>query len=129
MRYVDYALACILLITAIVFILVMEITHLRGAILDVPFLWLVIVMMNFLRLRNSYATVPGLKTYCVGANLIGLTLEIVRFGLFGVLWLRYMGPYALVSHWAPYTVATIAIVGELLFSIAQRNDSIRPAGV
>jgi hypothetical protein len=91
MRYVDYALAWILLITAIVFILVMEITHLRGAILDVPFLWLVIVVMNFLRLRNSHTAVPGLKTSCISANLIGLTLEVVRFGLFGVAWLRYSG--------------------------------------
>jgi hypothetical protein len=123
MRYLDYALAWILLITAIVFILVMETAHLRGAILDVPFLWIVIAMMNFLRLRNFHVAVPGLKTSCIGANLIGLTLEVVRFGLFGVAWLRYLGPYALVAHWAPYTVAAITILGELLFSIAQRNDS------
>jgi hypothetical protein len=129
MRYVDYALAWILLITAIVFILVMEITHLRGAILDIPFLWLMIVMMNFLRLRNSHAAVPGLRTSCICANLIGLTLEIVRFRLFGVAWLRHSGPYTLVSYWAPYTVATIAILGQLLFSIAQRNDSNSPARI
>jgi hypothetical protein len=127
MRYIDYALAWTLLFTAIVFILVMEITHLRGAILDVPFLWLIIVIMNFLRLRNPYAAVSGLKTSCISANLIGLTLEVVRFGLFGVAWLRYSGPYALVSYWAPYIVAMIAIFGELLFSIVQSNDSHSPA--
>ena len=129
MRYVDYALAWILLITAIVFILVMEITHLRGAILDIPFLWLMIVIMNFLRLRNSHAAVPGLRTSCICANLIGLTLEIVRFRLFGVAWLRYSGPSALVGYWAPYTVATIAILGELLFSLVQRSDSNSPARI
>ena len=127
MRYVDYALAWILLITAIVFILVMEITHLRGAILDIPFLWLMIVMMNFLRLRNSHAAVPGLRTSCICANLIGLTLEIVRFRLFGVAWLRFLGPRALLTHWAPYTFATIAILGELLFSVVRRNDPNSPA--
>jgi len=127
MRYVDYALAWILLITAIIFILVMEIAHLRGAILDIPFLWLMIVMMNFLRLRNSHAAVPGLTTSCICANLIGLTLEIVRFRLFGVAWLRYLGPHALLTHWAPYTFATIAILGELLFSMVRRNDPNSPA--
>jgi hypothetical protein len=122
MRYLDHALAWILLITAIAFILVMEITHLRnGSVLDVPFLWLVIAMMNFLRLRNSYAGVKGLRTFCIGANLIGLTLETVRFGLFGIAWFRYLGPYALVSYWAPYTVAAIAILGELIFSIAGKD--------
>jgi hypothetical protein len=123
MRYLDYALAWILLITAIIFVLVMEITHPRGAILDDPFLWIVIAMMNFLRLRNSRAAVPGLRVSSISANLIGLTLEIVRFRLFGIASFRYSGLSMLWSQWAPYTVAMIVILGEFLFSVAQKNDS------
>jgi hypothetical protein len=121
MRYVDYALAWTLLLTAVVFILIMETTHPPGAILDVPFLWLIIAMMNFLRLRNSGAATTGLKTSCIGANLVGSVLEIVRFRLFGThLW----------HDWGPYTaIAGIAIVGELLLSVAKRNDSSSAAQV
>lgn len=118
MRNVDYGLAWILLITAVMFILVMETTHPRGAILDIPFFWLVIAMMNFLRLRNSYATVKGLRTSCIGANLIGLTMEIGRLGLSGASVLRYWGPYTVI--------AAVAMLGELLFSIFQSNDSGSP---
>jgi hypothetical protein len=113
MRYLDYALAWILLITAVIFILVMEITHTPGSILDIPFLWLVIAMMNFVRLRNHRIQVWGLRTSCIGANLVGLMLEVVRFRLFGVDLLR---------HWGPYTaIAAVAILGELVFSIGRRS--------
>ena len=40
-------------------------------------------MMNFLRLRNGYSGIRGLQTFCVSANLIALTVEMLRFGLFG----------------------------------------------
>lgn len=115
MRYIDYALAYILLLTAVVFILFMETTHPRGGILDIPFLWLVIAMMNLLRLRNIGVPVKALKTFCIGANLIGLTLEGVRFRLFGI---------ELLNRWGPCTaIAGIAILCELVFSITQWNDS------
>ena len=127
MRYVDYALAWILLITAIISILYMEVTHPAGAILDTPFFWLVVAMLNFVRLRNAHAAVAGLRTSCIGANFIGSTLEVVRFRLFGVASLNYWGAHALLTHWAPYTFATIAILGELLFSIIRRNDPNSPA--
>jgi hypothetical protein len=63
--------------------LAIEILHLRGAILNIPFLWLLVAMLNFLRLRNGYARVPGLMVTCVGANFVALTLETVRWKLFG----------------------------------------------
>jgi hypothetical protein len=121
MKYVDYALAWILLVTAIVFILVMEITHLRGAILDIPFLWLIIATINFLRLRNGHTTVKGMKTSCIAANLIGLILEVVRFKLFGI---------GLLYSWGPFTaIAGMVMLGELLFSLAQRNHSSSSAQI
>lgn len=113
MRYIDYALACVLLATAVVFMLVMETIHPRGGVLDVPFLWLVIAMMNLLRLRNTDVRVKALRTFCVGANLIGLTLEAVRFRLFGTELLHRWGPYA--------AIAAFAMLGELLFSIVRGN--------
>ena len=108
MKYFDYLLNWTLFITAIIFILVIEITHLRGVFLDLPFLWLLIAMTNFVRLRNPGITVKGLRTSCIGANLIGLISEVCRARLWG---------------WVPYTVvAAVAIFGEAIFSIVRKND-------
>jgi hypothetical protein len=127
MRYIDSALAWILLLTAIVVILYTEIVHPRGAVLDTPFLWLVISMMNLVRVRNTHSTVPGLRTSSIAANLVGATAEIVRFKLFGISALHYWGPQVLVTYWAPYIAATIAILGELVFSVFRKTDSGAPA--
>jgi len=115
MRYLDYLFAWILLVTAAVFIVVTETYHLGGAILDIPFLWIIIAAINFLRLRNVQVDVRGLRTCCVGANLIGFTLEAVRLKLFGGVILRNWGPYTLV--------ALVAIFGELVFSVLPKNDT------
>jgi hypothetical protein len=89
--------------------------HLQGAILDIPFLWLLVAMLNFLRLRNGYARVPGLMVTCVGANLVALTMEIVRWRLSGGTLLRYWGPYTYI--------AAVAFLGETILSMVRRNDS------
>jgi len=108
MKYFDYVLNWVLFITAIVFMFVIEFTHPRGAVLDLPFLWLLIAMTNFVRLRNSGLAVKGLRTSCIGANLIGLITEVARARLWG---------------WEPYTViAAVAIFGEVIFSAVRRND-------
>jgi hypothetical protein len=108
-KYFDYLLNWSLLITAIVFMISIEITRPRGVVLDLPFLWLLIAMINFIRLRNPDLLVKGLPTSCIGANLIGLISEAARARLWG---------------WVPYTViAAVAILGELIFSIIRRNDS------
>jgi len=108
-KYFDYLLNSTLFITAVVFMLWIEITHTRSAVLDIPFLWLLIAMVNFVRLRNPGLAVKGLRTSCIGANLIGLISEAARARLWG---------------WMPYTViATAAIFGEVIFSIVRRNDS------
>ncbi len=113
MKYVDYFFASTILMVAVLFMLVTEISHPRGAVLDVPFLWLLVAMLNFLRLRNEYRLVRGLKVTCIGANLIGLTLEIVRLKLFGSSVLQSWGPYAVI--------VTVAILGETIFSIRQKS--------
>ncbi|MGH9512715.1 MAG: hypothetical protein ACRD2U_11335 [Terriglobales bacterium] len=118
MRYLDYFFASAILATAVVFILATEISHLRGAILDIPFLWIVIAILNFLRLRNSDADVKGLRISCIGANLVGLTLEGVRLKLFGSHLLQGWGPYTLI--------ALLAILAETIFSVVGKHDSKSP---
>jgi hypothetical protein len=123
MKYIDSALAWILLLSATALILYTEIAHPRGAVLDTPFFWLVISMINLVRVRNTHSTVPGLRISSIAANLVGATAEIVRFKLFGISALHQWGPQVLLTYWAPYTVATVAILGELLFSVVQKSDS------
>jgi hypothetical protein len=48
--------------------------------------------------------VAGLKVFCIGANLAGLAMEIVRFKMFG--------PFALLQG--------IPILGCIIFSMAQQ---------
>jgi hypothetical protein len=115
MRYLDYIFAWAILLTAVFFMLAIEILHLRGAILDVPFLWLLVAMLNLLRLRNGYAKVPGLMVTCIGANFVALTLEVVRWKLFGS---------GILKAWGLYTfIAAVAFLGEAIFSVVRRNDS------
>ena len=115
MRHLDYACGWIILFSAAGFILAIETTHPRGAILDVPVLWILVAVLNFLRFRNSYASVRGLRVSCIGANLMTLAIEIVRLRLFGAGVLKDWGPWSLI-------VAT-ALLGETIFSVVQKNDS------
>ncbi len=119
MRYLDYICAWVILLSAVSFMLAIERWHylLQGAILDIPFLWLLVAMVNFIRLRNGYARVPGLKVTCIGANLVALTMEIARWRLFG-------STSAVLRAWGPFTlVAAVAFLGETILSIVRRNDS------
>ena len=115
MRYLDYICAWTILGAAVSFMLFTEISHPPGAVLDVPFLWTLVAMLNFLRLRNDYPSVKGLKVTCVGANLIALTLEIVRLKLFGSVVLKSWGPFALI--------VALAVLGETIFSFVQMKES------
>jgi hypothetical protein len=109
MKYFDYSLNWALFITATVFILSIEINRTPGAVLDLPFLWLLIAMTNFVRLRNPDLVVKGLRTSCIGANLIGLITEVTRARQWG---------------WELYTlIGALAIFGEMIFSMVGRDDS------
>ncbi len=105
MKVLDHLLAWILLGVAIVAILMTEIRHPAGAVLDTPFLWILVAMFNLLRLRNGY-DVEGLKTFCIAANLVALVTEVVRFKMFGPLVL----------------IQAVPILGETIFSVAGNND-------
>jgi hypothetical protein len=76
MKAIDYAFAWILFVVGIVAILMIEIRHPAGAVLDTPFLWILVAMFNLLRLRNGYG-VKGLRAFCIGANIVVLVAEVV----------------------------------------------------
>ena len=103
MKYLDYACTYLLFLTGVLGILRTEIRHPSGAVLDTPVLWILVSMFNLLRLRNGYG-VSGLRVFCVGANLAGLAIEVVRFKMFG--------PFALIQG--------IPILGVTIFSIASK---------
>ena len=106
MKAIDYAFAWILFVVGMVGILMIETRHPAGAVLDTPFLWILVAMFNLLRLRNGYG-VKGLKAFCIGANLIVLMAEVVR--------IKMSGPLQLIQ--------TIPILAETIFSIAGENNA------
>jgi hypothetical protein len=69
-----------------------------------PFLWILLAMLNLLRLHNGYG-VRGLKVFCIGANVAVLALEAVRFRMFGPVNL----------------VVAVPILVETIFSIVRNN--------
>ena len=126
MKYLDYACAWVIFFSAIVSTVVIAFWHPRGTTLEAPLLWILVAMMNFLRLRNGYSVVRGLQTFCIAANLIALTLEMLRFGLFGGWIFENGGLYSLLSasnEWTAYLIVALAAFAETIFSILQTNGS------
>lgn len=125
MRYLDYACVWAIFLSALVSIVVIAFWHPRGTTLEAPLLWILVVMMNFLRLHNGYSGVRGLRTFCIAANLIAFALEILRFGLFGGWILESGGLHYLFlvpNVWMLYLVVGLSALIETVFSL-QRNDS------
>lgn|ERR1700739_345484 len=106
MKYADQACAWIILALGIVRIVITEMWHPPSAVLDTPLLWILLAMLNLLRLANGYH-VKGLRVFCIGANVSVLALEAVRFKMFGSTALIAAGP----------------ILAETLFSIIRSNQS------
>jgi hypothetical protein len=104
MKYIDYFCAWFLFVAGLAFIVDIEIWHPSGAVLDTPILWIVVAMINILRLRNGYG-IKNLKAFCISANLILLVVETVSFKL-------YPSPTSLIQG--------IPTVAETLFSLTQR---------
>jgi hypothetical protein len=117
MRYLDYIFAWTIFLLAVSFMLTIEIRRLPGPVLDIPWLWLLVAMINFLRLRNEGMRVHGLKVTSVGANLVASMLEIARWRLFGFSGLG--GAFT--------RIAMVAFLGETILSLVRRNESDLPA--
>jgi hypothetical protein len=102
--YADYACAWIVLALGVLGILRIEVLHPANAVLDAPLLWILLAMLNLLRLHNGYG-VRGLKVFCIGANVAVLAVEAVRLRMFG----------------SGSLIVAVPILAETLFSII-RND-------
>jgi hypothetical protein len=112
MKYVDYACAWTIFVLGLVTIVMTELWHPPGAVLDTPLLWIFVGMFNFLRLRNDGA-VKGLRVFCIGANLSEFALELVRMKMAGPSYLIVAAPmlcetiFSMVRSKRPVT-ATVA---------------------
>jgi len=99
-------------------------------------------MINLLRLRNGYS-VKGLRTFCIAANVMVLSLEILRLGestgwFRSSVWLYLLAEplrlvqalaYALIRwwRWSPYPIIAFAAFAETIFSFLQKDDSPKAA--
>ena len=131
MKYVDYACAWIMLFTAAIFLVVIEIWHSLGVGFDTPLFWIPVAMINFLRIRNGYGGFNGLRTFAITANLLVLLLETIRLGEWGAWMIRNWGVYyavAAVWLWIPYLVISGVAGAELVFSIVQKDIAGEPVG-
>lgn len=104
--YADYACAWIVLALGVLGILRIEVLHPANAVLDAPLLWILLAMLNLLRLHNGYG-VRSLKLFCIGANVAVLALEAARFRMF----------------WSVSLIVAVPILAETLFSIIRNNLS------
>lgn len=93
MRNLDYLCAWMMLVTAAIFLVVIEIWRPLGVGYDTPLFWIPVAMINFLRLRNGYRGFDGLRTFAITANLMVLVLETIRLGEWGAWMIRYWGVY------------------------------------
>ena len=107
MKYVDYACAWTIFVVGIVNIVMTELWHPPGAVLDTPLLWILVAMFNFLRLRNDDG-VKDLRIFCIGANLSEFILELVRMKIWGL----------------GFLIVAVPLLAETVFSMIR---SKRPA--
>jgi len=82
MKYVDEACAWLIFVAGVAHIVLLEVFHWRGGVLDTGLLFIFAAMFNLLRIRNGY-TVKLLKVFCVGANVSALVFEIARWNMLG----------------------------------------------
>jgi hypothetical protein len=99
-KYVDHALAWVMLPAAATHLVLTEVFHHPRAVLETGVLWVLLAMFNFLRLGKGYG-VRGLRTFCTGAKAAALVLEFVRCKIYGPLSL----------------ILIVPLPGELLFSL------------
>ena len=82
MKYLDEACAWLIFLAGVIHIVLTEVFHWRGSVLDTGLLYIFVAMFNLLRIRNGY-TVNLLKVFCLGANASALMFEIGRWNMLG----------------------------------------------
>ena len=85
MKYLDEACAWLIFLAGVTHIVLTEVFHYKGSVLDTGLLYIFVAMFNLLRIRNGY-TVKLLKVFCLGANVCALMFEIARWNMFGRSW-------------------------------------------
>jgi hypothetical protein len=105
MKTADHICAWALFIWAFLSIVMIEIRHPLGAVLDTPVLWIVTAILNVLRLRDGKGN-RDLRRSCVAVNTIVLMIEIARWKMFGA--------------WT--AIATILVLIETVFSIFPKTS-------
>lgn len=116
-----------MLLTAAIFLVVIEIWRPLGVGFDTPLFWIPVAMINFLRIRNGYRGFDGLRTFAIAANLMVLVLEVIRLGEWGAWMIRNWGVYYTVAAlwlWIPYLIISGASGAELVFSILQKEPAV-----
>ena len=103
MKAVDTMCAWALFAWAFLSMVTIEIRHPVGAILDTLVLWIVIAILNVLRIRDAQGN-RDVRLSCVAVNTIVWMIEIVRWKIFGA--------------WT--AVATILVLIETILSIFRK---------
>lgn len=112
MKYMDYACAWTIFVVGLVGIVLTELRHPAGAVLDTPLLWIFVAMFNLLRLRND-DDVNGLRISCIGANLCQFIFEITRMKMWGLSFL----------------IVAVPLLAETIFSIIRSRRVVAAAVV
>jgi hypothetical protein len=82
MRVIDSISAWAIFLTGFAYVIVVGYWHPRGTVLDTPLFWIVVAMINFLRLSQGDSALARLRLISIAANLMAFALEFFRFGLF-----------------------------------------------
>lgn len=106
--------------------------HPRGTTLESPVMWLVVAMVNFVRIAEGNARIPRLRTVAIAANLMAVAVEFLRVGLTirevtaawgsGYIWRYFQVNF---TWWLPYGITALLALIETLFSL--RRGGIEPA--
>jgi hypothetical protein len=111
MKYVDYGCAWTIFAVGFAFMVLTEVRHTPGAVLDTPLLWIFVAMFNLLRLRNDDG-VKGLRIFCLGANVSVCVFEAARVKMWG-------------APVFPSLIVAGAIFCETIFSIFRSRRASR----
>jgi len=113
MKYLDEACAWLIFLAGVVHIVITEVFHVRGSVLDTGLLYILVAMLNLLRIRNGYA-VQRLRIFSIGANVSATMLEVNRWNMFG-----RPSPLAPASLWSLGLFVLFFL--QLLFSITPKT--------
>ena len=109
MKYADYGCAWTIFAVGFVNMVLTEVRHPPGVVLDTSLLWIFVAMFNLLRLRNDDG-VKGLRIFCIGANVSECVFEVARMKMWGVLVF-------------PGSIVAVAIFCEAIFSILRSRQA------